>query len=554
VADAVQITFLGGLGDIGRNCAAIETQGQLLILDCGQMFPDDLHPGVDSILPDLTYLRERADSIIGCIATHGHEDHIGALAHILPYAEFPIHGSPFTLGMVRSRLEEAGLDHRAELVPTADGERRRIGPFDCEFIPVTHSVPGGLISAIGTPQGLILHSSDFKLDLHPVDGRRTDLRRIGSLAHDPGIKLMLADSTNAEVPGSTKSETEIGRVLEEVFREQEGRRIITASFASHLHRVQQIANAAISADRKIATLGLSMKRNVALGRELGVLRIPEHALIDIADAADFDPGEICIISTGSQAEPRASLSLAAFGSSRWIQIGPDDTVVLSSHPIPGNEARVSRVINALVRSGARVIHSGELDLHTSGHGKRDELTTLHSVAMPEWFVPVHGELRHMNAHAALARSLGMPADHVLVARDGDRVVIDDDGPRLEREVTTGEYLLVHGPIIGPDQGVVGERHLLGADGVVMVTVLVDAAGEPFGQPTVTSRGWLDGEILEVMETGVADAVAAAVAAAREEGELDSHSLTRVVRRAAGKQVDLSTRRRPIIVPVLIDGD
>lgn len=552
MADRVQVTFLGGLGDIGRNCAAIETQGQLLILDCGQMFPDDLHPGVDSILPDLTYLRERADSIIGCIVTHGHEDHIGALAHILTDASFPIHGSPFTLGMVKSRLEEAGVADSAELVPISDGERRQIGPFDCEFIPVTHSVPGGLISAIGTPQGLILHSSDFKLDLHPVDGRRTDLRRIGALAHDPGIRLMLADSTNAEVPGSTKSETEIGRVLEEVFREQQGRRIITASFASHLHRVQQIANAALATNRKIATLGLSMKRNVALGRELGVLRIPDHALIDIGDVSTLDPGEVCIISTGSQAEPRASLSLAAFGNSRWIEVGPDDTVILSSHPIPGNEARVSRVINALVRAGATVVHSGELDLHTSGHGKRDELTTLHSVAMPEWFVPVHGELRHMNAHASLARSLGMPAERVLVARDGDQVVLDDEGVQLNEGVTSGEYVLVHGPIIGPDQGVVRERHVLGGDGVVMVTVLLDESGEPVGHPTVTSRGWLDGEALELLEAGVADAVAGSLTAAQAEDGMDREELTRRVRRAAGKQVDASTRRRPMIVPVLID--
>jgi ribonuclease J len=552
MAEPVQVTFLGGLGDIGRNCAAIETEGQLLILDCGQMFPDDLHPGVDSILPDLSYLRERADSIIGCITTHGHEDHIGALAHILPHASFPIHGSAFTLGMLRSRLEEAGVADRAELIPLADGERRQIGPFDCEFIPVTHSVPGGLISAINTAQGLILHSSDFKLDLHPVDGRRTDLRRIGSLAHDPGIRLMLADSTNAEVPGSTKSETEIGRVLEEVFRDQEGRRIITASFASHLHRVQQIANAAITTGRRIATLGLSMKRNVALGRELGVLQIPDHALLDIADIGDLDPGETCIISTGSQAEPRASLSVAAFGNSRWIEIGPDDTVVLSSHPIPGNEARVSRVINALVESGARVVHSGELDLHTSGHGKRDELTTLHSVATPEWFVPVHGELRHMNAHAGLAASLGMPDDHILVARDGDRVVLTDDGVRLDQGVTSGEYLLVHGPVVAPDDGVVKERHVLGGDGVVMVTVLLNDEGKPAGYPTVTSRGWLDGSVLPEMEGGVAEAVAKALAGVSDESDRDQ--LTRKIRRAAGKQVDASTRRRPMIVPVLIDRD
>ena len=403
----VTITFLGGLGDIGRNCAAIECDDSLLMLDCGQLFASHEEPGVDSILPDVDYLFDRGDKIIGCVVTHGHEDHIGALAHVLARGlSFPIYGSAFTLGLVRYRLEERDLLGRTQLIEVADNEIVDIGPFQVEFLAVTHSVPGGLISAIGTPQGVVLHSSDFKLDPHPVDDRRTNLPRIGALAEDPGIRLLLADSTNSDIPGTTASESSMQANLAEVFRAHEGRRIITACFASHMHRVQQIIDVALADGRKIATLGLSMRKNVALARSLGLLKVPDDKFFDIEDIEDFEPGELCIVSTGSQGEDRSSLATAAAGSSRWITINDLDTVLLSSHPIPGNEARVSNMIDDLIRLGAEVVHSGLVEIHTSGHGKRDELTTLHTVSRPEWFVPVHGEYRHLVAHSLLAQSLG----------------------------------------------------------------------------------------------------------------------------------------------------
>ena len=556
LADEVRVTFLGGLGDIGRNCAAIETPEALLLLDCGLMFAGDDRPGVESVLPDLDYVFERSSKVVGCIATHGHEDHVGALSHLLARIPCDVYGTPFTLGLARRRVTESGLADRARLIPVADGERQRIGPFDCEFLPVTHSVPGGVITAIGTPQGVLLHSCDFKLDFFPVDGRRTDLARIGAISVDPGVRLLLADSTNAEQPGSSRSESDIGPVLAGVFAAQAGRRIITACFASHLHRVQQIIAAAIADGRRVATLGLSMKKNVALGRELGLLRAPDSAFVDIADTAGMAPGELCIISTGSQAEERSSLATAAAGDSRWISIGPDDTVVLSSNPIPGNEARVGRMINELIERGARVVHSGEIEIHTSGHGRQDELAALHQAASPEWFVPVHGELRHLRAHGALARRLGMPEDRVLLARDGDQVVLADEGLRVEPGVCAGDHVLVHGPFTGSDRGVVEERLTLGDQGMVAATVVVDLdQGTVAAKPLVTSRGWLDQSDADPLEIEIEEALTGAVEKfLADEPGAELADVRRVVRRTTGTLVANRSQRRPMIVPVVVPAD
>jgi len=554
MANEVTITFLGGLGDIGRNCAAIETDDALLILDCGQLFSGEEEPGVDSILPDVDYLFERKDKIIGCLVTHGHEDHIGAIAHVLDRGlEFPIYGSAFTLGLVRYRCDERDVMGRTELIEVADNETVQIGPFSVEFLAVTHSVPGGLISAITTPQGLVLHSSDFKLDPHPVDGRRTNLPRIGALAEDPGIRLLLADSTNSDVPGTTASESSMGANLAEVFRANQGRRVITACFASHMHRVQQIVDAALEDGRKIATLGLSMRKNVALARSLSVLKIPDAAFFDIEEISDFEPGELCIISTGSQGENRSSLATAAAGSSRWINITDSDTIILSSHPIPGNEARVSNMMNDLIRRGAEVVHSGLVEIHTSGHGKRDELTTLHTVSRPEWFVPVHGEYRHLIAHAGLAQSLGLSQDHTLLAQDGDQVVLADNGVSIRHGVTSGAHQMLNGRFLGPDRGVIGERRIIGEQGIVTVTAIVDFdKAVQVCDPWVESRGWLDGDDGSEIEEEIVKLVAEAIESELQNPEWDRVTLTRKARRAAGTCVNARSQRRPMIMPVIID--
>jgi ribonuclease J len=553
MANPVRITFLGGLGEIGRNCACIEVDGRILVLDVGLMFPDTDMLGVDLVLPDFTYLRENADRVDGVVITHGHEDHMGGLSYLLRELSFPIYGSALTLGLARNRIEEAGLLERTELIPVADGERRKIGPCELEFIPVTHSVPHGFATAFHTPQGTILHSGDFKIDLTPVDGRLTDLALIGAMAKDEGIRVFLSDSTNADERGHSGSETSVGKVLFELFHQHRGRRIVIACFASHIHRVQQIADAAISFGRKVTTLGLSMKKNVRLAREMGLLRIPDHALVDIDDVGGLPPGEVCVISTGSQGEPMSALSLMATRNNRWLEVGPDDTVILSSHPIPGNEMNVSKVIDGLVRLGAEVVHSGIEDVHASGHAKQEELKTMLSIVDPEYFVPVHGEYRHLVAHAKLARSMGVvDADHAFVCVDGNQLVLDDDGLRLGDDVPAG-FLYVDGIVGDVGQGVLRDRRVLAEEGVVVVILTLDVAtGAIITGPEVITRGWVYAPEAEPLLAECADEVRRAVKEAYAEGTTEIESLQRTVRRAAGRFVSDSTKRRPMIVPVVME--
>ena len=549
MAAPVAVTFLGGLGEIGRNCAVIETAGRRVLLDCGRMFAGDDLPGVDSVLPDFEWLLA-SGGVEACVATHAHEDHIGALPYLLERLSFPVYGSAFTLGLVRHKLAEAGLLDRAELREVRDGDRFSAGPFECEAMPVTHSVPGGFITAFSTPQGLILHSSDFKLDLTPVDGRRTALSRIGSLAGDPGVRLLLADSTNADSPGSSRSERDVGHVLHDTIARQEGRRVIVGAFASHIHRIEQVMDAAVAAGRTVATLGLSMQRNVGLARELGLLRVPDHALRDITDLEGLDPARVLIVCTGSQGEPRAALTQMAEGTSKWVEIGDRDTVIFSSHPIPGNEAAIGTVRNGLARRGARVLHTGNLDVHTSGHGKQQELKVLHSAASPEWFVPVHGEYEHLVAHARLATEMGMDSERVVLCCDGDRVELTDDGVRLVGSVG-GDHLYVDGTVGDLGMTVLGERRKLGADGFVAVVMDLDLErGTVVRGPEVVSRGWVEQPALLAHETAVADAVEAKVRNALADGRRDLEALQDLVLRTARRTSRERTRRRPVIVPMV----
>ncbi len=549
--EKVRVTFLGGLGDIGRNCAAIETLNQILILDCGQLFPDEYMPGANSVLPDLPYLLDRKEKIVGCITTHAHEDHIGALPYLLEHIELPIYGSSFTLGMIRNRLEERQLLSRCELIEVSDGEKISIGDFPCEFLPVTHSVPAGLISAIETPQGLIVHSSDFKLDLDPVDGRLTDLNRIVELSRDPGIRLLLCDSTNSDMPGSTISESDIAISLDKAFKSNENNRIITACFASHIHRVEQIAKAAITAGRKISTLGLSMKKNLSLARQLGILEIKEEHLVDIEDICDYPPHEVCIISTGTQAEPRSALAMAATGQSRWISIGEQDSVVLSSRAIPGNEERVGKMINDLMKRGADVLHSDHLGLHTSGHGKQEELRSLHQASNPEWFVPVHGEYRHLVAHKDLAIEIGMSPERILLATDGDQIELSDDGMELVEKVTPGGYPFVQGRILEYEHQIFSDRRILGKEGFVIATVQISKKdNEILGDPQIVSKGWVSAQAANRLEEEIAIAVKKGVQKTLLNEDVTDQDLEQRVRRITGSLVNELTGRRPMIVPIV----
>ena len=516
------------------------------------MFPDPDMPGVDLVLPDLSYLRERADRVDGVILTHGHEDHTGGLAYLLRDLAVPVYGSELTLGLARNRVDEAGLAGRADFVVVHDGERRRIGPCDVEFIPVTHSVPHAFATVFHTPQGVVLHSGDFKIDLHPVDGRRTDLARMGALASDPGVRLLLADSTNAEEPGFTPSESTVGVTLRKVFMERPGRRFVVTCFASHIHRIQQVADAALAGGRKVATLGRSMQKNVALARRLGVLQIPDDALVDVETVDSLPPGQVCVISTGSQGEPMSALSRLASGENRFFTLRPDDVVVISAHPIPGNEWSVGRVIDGLHRRGVEVVHSGVEAVHVSGHARQGELATLLSVVHPDYLIPVHGEYRHMANHARLAATMGMADDRVMLCEDGDAVRLDAAGLHRDGEVPGG-YLYVDGSSVGDiGHGVLRDRRVLSEEGVIMVVATVDQRRrEVVGEPQLIARGWAYDADSEALFAEAALLVSEALAKALAGDGHDHETLNRVARKALGRVVGARTRQRPMIVPVIV---
>ena len=548
----VRIVFLGGLGEIGRNCFCLEVDGRILVVDCGLMFPDADMPGVDLVLPDFTYLRENADRVDGVVLTHGHEDHVGGLAYLLRDVSTPIFGSELCLGFARNRIEEAGLLGRTELVTVRDGDRIDIGPFDVEFVPIAHSVPHAFATAYRTPAGTILHTGDFKLDLTPFDGRMTDLARLGQIAGE-GIRLLLSDSTNAERPGFTESETTVGPVILGILRDHPDKRVIVASFSSHLHRVAQVVQAARATGRKVAFVGRSMLQNVAFARELGMLALPDADMIDIDEISRFAPGEVCIVCTGSQGEPMSALSLMAAHEHKRVKVSSDDVVVISAHAIPGNETNVSRVIDSLYRAGADVIHDKTAPVHVSGHASQEELKFMLSLTRPDWFIPVHGEFRHLVHHARLAHAVGVPEERVLLCMDGDAVTIADGGLDVERRAVPAGYQYVDGLLDDISVGVLRDRRNLAEEGVVVVIVTVDAAtGELITGPDIVTRGWVyEAEAADLIEEAKA-AVRASLAEAAAEGATDFETIRRHARRSLGRFINNRTRRRPAIIPVVLE--
>ncbi len=554
MSDSVRIVFLGGLGEIGRNCFCIEVDDRLLVVDCGLMFPDADMPGVDLVLPDFTFLRENAERVEAVLVTHAHEDHAGGLSFLLRDVPVPIYGSELSLALARNRIEEAGMLDRTQLIPIRDGERRHIGPFDCQFIPVTHSVPHGFATAFFTPAGTIVHTGDFKLDLTPVDGRRTDLALMGELARrDGGVRLLLSDSTNAEKPGFTPSESTVGTAMRSLFREHPSKRFIVTSFASHLHRVQQVAQAAALHGRRVAFVGRSMVQNVALGRELGYLDIPAHAVIDIEETARYAPGDVCIICTGSQGEPMSALSLMAAHEHRHVKVSDDDVVVISAHAIPGNESNVSRVIDALHRAGAEVVHDRNSPVHVSGHASAEELKFVLSLLQPEWFIPVHGEYRHLVHHARLAVDAGVLEEHVLVCEDGDAVTFLPEGAEVERRAVPAGYMYVDGIVGDIGHGVLRDRRALAEEGVVVVIVTLDSqTGEVVTGPEIVTRGWVYAPEAEDLLEEAKQVVRESISEAAREGATDFDTMRRHARKSLAKFIDERTRRRPTVIPVVME--
>lgn len=550
--DPVRIVFLGGLGEIGRNCFCLEVDGRIVVVDCGLMFPEADMPGVDLVLPDFTYLRENAERVDGIVLTHGHEDHVGGLSYLLRDVSAPLYGSALTLEFARKRIEKSEMLDRTELIPVTDGEVRKIGPIECEFVPVTHSVPHAFAVAYRTPAGTILHTGDFKLDLTPVDGRTTDLPRLGEIGRE-GVKVLLSDSTNAERPGFTESESTVGPVMSQLMRTHPQKRFIVASFASHLHRVEQVARAAIAEGRYVAFLGRSMLHNVSLSREMGFVDIPVDRVIDIDEMSRFSPGEVCVICTGSQGEPMSALALMASHEHKHVKISEDDVVIISAHAIPGNEVNVDRIIDSLHRARAEVVHANNAHVHVSGHACSEELKFMLDLVRPEWFVPVHGEYRHLVHHARLAEQVGIPADHVLVCEDGDVLEIGPQKIDVDRRSVPAGYQYVDGITGDVDHGVLRDRRTLGAEGFVVVIVTVDmSTGEVVLGPEIVTRGWVwETEAEEILDEAKA-AVSAALATAAEDAPPDIEALRRHARRAIGRVISQRTRRRPAIIPVIME--
>ncbi|HEY2128958.1 MAG TPA: ribonuclease J [Streptosporangiaceae bacterium] len=548
-AKTLRIVGLGGLGEIGRNMTVFEYGGRLLIVDCGVLFPEPDQPGVDLILPDFTSLEGRLADIDAMVLTHAHEDHIGAVPYLLRQRpDIPLIGSRLTLALVRSKLIEHRITPVTEEV--AEGQRHAYGPFDLEFFAVNHSIPDALAVAITTPAGVVLHTGDFKMDQLPLDGRLTDLGGFARIGRS-GVDLLMADSTNAEVPGFVTSERDISPVLNELFAETQ-QRIIVACFASHVHRVQQVLDAAAAHGRKVAFVGRSMVRNMGVARDLGYLRVPAvrgGLLVDPREAEGLPPGEVVLVSTGSQGEPMSALSRMA-GRDHPIRIAEGDTVILASSLIPGNESTVYRVINELTRWGARVVHKGNALVHVSGHAPAGELLYVLNLVRPRNFMPVHGEWRHLRAHARLAELTGISDRNIVIAEDGVVVDLASGQASVVGKVPCG-YVYVDGLSVGEvTETSLKDRRILGEEGFVSVVIVIDStSGKLVAGPEIHARGsGIDDASFEEVRPRIEEALVRAAA----DGMNDAHQLGQLVRRTVGRWVNESYRRRPMIIPVVIE--
>jgi ribonuclease J len=543
----LRIVPLGGLGEVGRNMTVFEHSGRLLVVDCGVLFPEDHQPGVDLILPDFDYIRGRLDQIEAVVLTHGHEDHIGAVPFLLrEKRDIPLVGSRLTLALVEAKLTEHRID--AYQLEVKEGQTERFGPFEVEFVAVNHSIPDALALTIRTTAGVVLHTGDFKMDQLPLDGRLTDLNAFARLG-DAGVDLLMVDSTNAEVPGYNAHEREIAPVLDRVF-DQAPRRIVVASFASHVHRVQQVLDVAVAHRRKVAFVGRSMVRNMGIARDLGYLDIPGGTLVDPKSLDDLAPEEVVLMSTGSQGEPMAALSRMANRDHPAISIEPGDVVVLASSLIPGNENAVSRVINGLTRWGATVVHKGNAMVHTSGHASAGELLYAYNVVKPRNVMPIHGETRHLHANAAVAVSAGVPRQRVVIAEDGIVVDLAAGLARVVGAVPCG-YVYVDGSNVGGvAEASLKDRRILGEEGFISVVVVVDSVtGKVTGGPEIHARGFAeDDSVFDEIRPQVADALEQAAAG----GGADTYQLQQTIRRTIGRWVSARYRRRPMIIPVVVE--
>ncbi|MBQ6088831.1 MAG: ribonuclease J [Firmicutes bacterium] len=547
---SLKVIPIGGLNEIGKNMTLLEYDDEIMIIDCGMSFPDDEMLGIDVVIPDFSYLIANREKIKGLVITHGHEDHIGAIPYLLRDMKMPVYGTRLTIGLVRNKLEEHEIV--ADLRTINAGESFMVGRyFEVEAIRTTHSIADSICMAIRTPQGVVFHSGDFKIDYTPVDGDPIDLGKLAEIG-DLGVKLMLCDSTNATRPGFTRSESIVGQTLENIFRTAK-KRIIIATFSSNVHRVQKIIDNAVLCGRKVAVSGRSMEKVVNLAIELGYLNIREDVMVDLKKTKDIPDDQLVIITTGSQGEPMSALSRIASGEHKGVKLKPGDLVILSSTPVPGNEKSVSNVVNKLFEAGADVIYSDIADIHVSGHACQEELKLLHSLIKPEFFMPVHGEFRHLISHARLAEALGEPKENIFILENGDELNINGDEAFVEKSVVDADAILVDGLGVG-DVGniVLRDRKHLSQSGLIIVVAAIASEGYVVSGPDIVSRGFVyvkeNEELIESARQVALDALDKAL----EAGNRDWNTLKAKVRDALSDYIYKVTMRNPIILPIFLE--
>ena len=547
---SVRLIPLGGLGEIGLNMMLVESGDDLLAVDCGLMFPDDELPGIDHVIPDFSYALARRDGFRGVLLTHGHEDHIGALPYLLREAPVPVYGTPMTLALVGERLREHGLLESADLRPMRPRARFDLGPFGIEPIRVTHSIVDGIGLAIQTPIGTIVHTGDFKLDPSPLDGETPDYRRFAELG-DQEVLVLCSDSTNVDRPGHTRSESEVGQALGERFARAAGR-VVVATFASHIHRIQHVLTLAARHGRRVALLGMSMQKNVGLAADLDYLHVPEGLLLPIEELAALPPERQVILSTGSQGEPNSALALMAAGEHKYVRVLPGDLVIISARVIPGHERTIGRVVNALYRLGAEVLYEDNAFVHVSGHASQEDLKLMLNLTRPRYFIPVHGEYRHLLGHARLAAGLGLGPDRVFLIEDGTALEVTKTAARAVGGFPAGR-VLVDGKSVGDVGAVVlRDRQLLADDGFVAVAVTVDRAGAVVAGPEIATRGFVyvdeSAELLEDLKR----AVLGALAEGRPGPAFDREVAGTRMRTAVRQLITQRFRRKPVVLPIIME--
>ena len=547
----VRIIPLGGLGEIGLNMMVVEAADDLLVIDAGLMFPDEEMFGIDHVIPDMSYLLTHREKIRAVLLTHGHEDHTGALPYLLREIKVPVYGTRLSLGLAAEKLKEADLLAGADLRAVRPRDRLRFGLFEVEFLQVCHSIPDGVALAIRTPAGMMVHTGDFKFDQSPVDVQLTDYRRLAELG-DAGVLALLSDSTNAGRDGFTPSEQVVGQAFNAIFREAQGR-VIVACFASNIHRIQQIFDAAAAMGKRVAVCGKSMVANTRIAAELGRLRIPDDTLVSLDELERLPVGQRVIVTTGSQGEPLSAIARMAVAEHKQVQVSPGDTVIFSARVIPGNEKSIARTINGLYRQGARVITEEMAEVHVSGHASREELKLMLNLTRPTFFVPIHGEYRHLRLHAHLAREIGVPEARTLVIEDGDILEFDGTGARIVGRAPVGR-IFVDGKGIGDvGDAVIRDRQRLAQEGVVVVTLAVDHhCGKLVTEPQIVCSGFVHAQDSKALADDIKTLVCSVFESAPEEDRIDLHLMEQRIKTAVKKQLQKEIERRPMILPVIME--